>query len=383
MLRATNPQFNLLAVIVSMAGDTTPPNISNRVPATSAINISVDTTIAFTVTDDETGVDTGSINVSISTVAAVVAGVAQSGYGYNIVSIGGGAHNAVITPPTLNFGSSIQINIEASDSEVVPNTVNDQYSFITGVELDIPALYYDNRLDDTGVSITANNSLPTSPVSRIIDNERFPVWQANSIGISNINIAFPAPVAVDSLILSRHNLEDVSVALLSSADNFVSDSTIVSQFTPGEYDELIEFTETTKQYWKLSIATHSEKSYIGEMFLGPKFELPRLPQDFDPSEEITYVIGTEAENGTGSRHELSSIRIADMTTRIVGSAFSADLEAFDDVTGRYKAFWFCATPDMAPSDYYGVFFCINDLPERQRPKKPINRIVNLRFVEKP
>lgn len=94
--------------------DLTGPVISALNPADDALNVSVSTSVSFEATDPETGVDSGSLYLTINGTPAVVAGVVQPGFTGTVIAILNGF--SVTATPTSLFPSLALVSVEAKAS---------------------------------------------------------------------------------------------------------------------------------------------------------------------------------------------------------------------------------------------------------------------------
>ena len=123
-----NTDWDLPGVI-----DDQPPTITGQSPADGAIGVDLDTNIYMELDDDSSGVDSTTINVTINGVAAITAGVFQSGYSGTITADGLG-FNVTINPDS-NFSFSQVVDVVVDVDDLSGNSmVQDVYSFMTLVE---------------------------------------------------------------------------------------------------------------------------------------------------------------------------------------------------------------------------------------------------------
>jgi hypothetical protein len=141
--------------------DSTPPTISNRVPASGAIDVASHTSVAFRLDDVGDGVDLTSVIVNINSVNAYngSSGGFQPGFTGTVTPyIGTGpapnGYDFVIQPvsPLPQF-VVIPIHVFAADRSVLRNTVTSDYSFTTA--------------DETAPTISNQNPAPNQVVSSL------------------------------------------------------------------------------------------------------------------------------------------------------------------------------------------------------------------------
>jgi hypothetical protein len=111
--------------------DITPPAVTAHSP--TGVGVARDTDIVIDLWDDELGVDTASIGVTVNGVAAVLGGVFQAGFSGSITDIGGGTWRVTINPATdLPNYVSIPVKVNAQDLAPLPNVMAEfSWSFQT------------------------------------------------------------------------------------------------------------------------------------------------------------------------------------------------------------------------------------------------------------
>lgn len=125
-----NPATNLTPIyMVLLAGDIIPPTLfTGHNPAKSATNVSIATNIYFEIDDENSGVDSSTITVTIEGVNAILNGVFQSGFSGTITADGLG-YNITINPNN-NFSVLQVVNITLDADDLDGNSATqDVYSF--------------------------------------------------------------------------------------------------------------------------------------------------------------------------------------------------------------------------------------------------------------
>jgi phage tail-like protein len=113
--------------------------IGNRVPGPAETEVPLTSTIQFDLLSTVTGSapSTGSINVYINGVAAVLAGVAQTGYSVSTTSVNTLTTRVVVTPSSsLASDATVTVRVQATAGAL---SLDETYSFTT-VDLTAPAL---------------------------------------------------------------------------------------------------------------------------------------------------------------------------------------------------------------------------------------------------
>lgn len=124
--------------------DETAPTITAHSPAKFATDVSLGTSLYFELDDDNSGVDSSTINVTINGTAAITAGAFQTGYSGTITADGLG-YNVTIVPDSA-FGENILITVLTTGvKDIALNEMStDTWTFTTGTEM--PTIYWRNRL---------------------------------------------------------------------------------------------------------------------------------------------------------------------------------------------------------------------------------------------
>ncbi|MFC1517203.1 choice-of-anchor Q domain-containing protein [Candidatus Margulisiibacteriota bacterium] len=147
-----NPQTSIYSF--TTVEDTTPPAIANRNPDSGASDVPTNSSIAFTISDSETGVSIDSLIVSVN---GELAATTYSGsmYSYSVT------HN-----PSSDFAYGIPVTVEIEVKDISGNIQTDSYSFDIHQDTTPPAIA--NRDPDSGASDVPTNS---SIVFTISDTE--------------------------------------------------------------------------------------------------------------------------------------------------------------------------------------------------------------------
>ena len=91
------PRFTYSFTCVS---EETPPVVVSRSPAPDTNEVAVNSNISFEIDDNDSGVNIGTINVTIEGIHAVINGVIQSGYQGSVTPDGSGGYDVAINPGT-------------------------------------------------------------------------------------------------------------------------------------------------------------------------------------------------------------------------------------------------------------------------------------------
>lgn len=110
--------------------DVTAPVISNVVPADTSVDVLPGAAIEFDLTDEETGVDTASVVVTVGGVTAYdgAAGGFQTGYSGTFAQSGTTWHMSLTADAGFGSYNTITATVDAQDLALLPN-VMPQYSW--------------------------------------------------------------------------------------------------------------------------------------------------------------------------------------------------------------------------------------------------------------
>lgn len=122
------------------APDTTPPVVSSRSPAAGATGVLSSTSISFNVTDPETGVALGTINVDVDGVPAVVGGLVQSGFTGSVSAISSGYAVSITPDEPLTSVDPILVELTAYNLASPSLQLDTSWSFTTQEEAAITYL---------------------------------------------------------------------------------------------------------------------------------------------------------------------------------------------------------------------------------------------------
>ena len=139
--------------------DNVPPAISDAFPAPSSSNASHATSISFKVTDVGAGVDLTSVDVTVSSIPAIVNGSFGPGFSGTISPITDG-YSITITPDSdIGYGKSVVVDVYAQDLAGIFNFISSSWSFSTEVDSTPP------HLDNFLPAVDALNVATSSSVS--------------------------------------------------------------------------------------------------------------------------------------------------------------------------------------------------------------------------
>jgi len=113
--------------------DILPPAVSNRFPADGAVGVARNVVISFDVTDvSGSGVDLATLNVLVNGVAAITAGVFQTGFTGAITPITDGYNVTVDRIVNFPLDEEVTVTVDASDLAPIPNDMpTDTWDFHT------------------------------------------------------------------------------------------------------------------------------------------------------------------------------------------------------------------------------------------------------------
>ena len=137
--------------------DVSNPTISNQSPADSSTGVDVGANVSFRTDDEDLGVDSDTLDVTIEGDEAITDGSCQSGYSCSITAYGDNGYNVSINP-SANFDYSREINVEVNIADLDgDNTASSSWSFTTEVEQDS-----DNNNDNQDTSPTLSPIILTT-----------------------------------------------------------------------------------------------------------------------------------------------------------------------------------------------------------------------------
>ena len=217
---------------------------------------------------------------------------------------------------------------------------------------ELPELFYDNILNQSGVVFSVTSAVGTS-ADRLNDFAKTLQWEATSTAGQQINVAGTVSIAADSWIIDNHNLSGVSIALKGSTDNFVGSDELVDTVEPSDNDNILRhFTEETFQYYRVSIASTSVAAKIGELFVGSKVQIPTnpiIPHDTDKQRDESV----QSFNNWGYKfaRERFDRKVFDLLFR--GMDNEDQYEIWKDhwkFCRGFRPFFYCFRPTTVPED---------------------------------
>ncbi|MFN7160016.1 MAG: Ig-like domain-containing protein [Candidatus Gracilibacteria bacterium] len=163
--------------------DTSAPVVGAQLPAVNAINVVPSTPISFEVTDIG-GVDQTSIEVQITSTAAVTAGVCQSGFTCEIVPITNGYKVTIQPASSFANAQTVSVSYDVADLASSPNTFSGTWSFTTSSPAPIiPGASTGNGGGGGSSSAPSTPSEPSNPNQNTIT----PSDNQNSNAVANVN----------------------------------------------------------------------------------------------------------------------------------------------------------------------------------------------------
>jgi len=109
--------------------DVEAPYLQGQVPAPSAPNIPIDTTVILEVVDDGYGVQASSVILRVNGTIAWTGDAQQPGFTVVKTAVAGGFHYVITPAVEFGEGTTPVIRAQASDLAPVPNTLDTTYSF--------------------------------------------------------------------------------------------------------------------------------------------------------------------------------------------------------------------------------------------------------------
>ncbi|NQV00374.1 MAG: Ig-like domain-containing protein, partial [Parcubacteria group bacterium] len=110
------------------SSDTTPPTLSSPNIENNATGIAIDSNISFHIADEESDIDTDTLDVTINDDNAIVDGTCQSGYSCDIEQTT--SYDITINPNSnFNFLQEVEVAVSVDDNQ--SNTLTSSWSFTT------------------------------------------------------------------------------------------------------------------------------------------------------------------------------------------------------------------------------------------------------------
>lgn len=128
--------------------DLDPPYLQNEDPAPLETNVAKDTNIVVEVVDDGFGVDAATVVIQVEGVPAWSGDAQQSGFAVTKTVISGGYRYTINPDSDFAYDQVVDIEVDADDSAVPPNSLNDTYNFTIRSAPALPIL--DNLNPDDG-----------------------------------------------------------------------------------------------------------------------------------------------------------------------------------------------------------------------------------------
>ncbi|GEM_PF-5324450 len=195
--------------------DLLPPYVQNENPQPGEVNVPRNTNIYFEVVDDQSGVNLGSVDVTVEGNLIVDDGVAQLGYAVTITPIANGYSFDYDPSTDFAYGQVVDVSIDAADNATPPNvmaTYNYSFTIINVNDTTAPVVQNENPAPGA-INVPVN----TNVYLEIVD-------AGTGVDLNTVNITVEgATIVVNGVVQPGYT---VAVNPIANGYNFDYDPTV-------------------------------------------------------------------------------------------------------------------------------------------------------------